>query len=166
MGTDQTIYITQIDAATGILERIRAAINPEFIGIISTQGLPVTVLTSSSEIDIDSLASLTASSFAATSQLARVTDNKSYAVMFHEGNEVNIHISRIDELYLLVVIFRRPSDIGKVRIISKRAHRALAAALEPAEGGIIKKENGLRVEETKKNIDEMISNEGFEHGAD
>lgn len=166
MGENQTIYATQIDAVTGILERIRTAVSPEFIGIISTRGLPVSVLTSSSDIDIDVLSSLAASSFSATSQLSRATQNPAYAVMFHEGNDANIHISRISDLYLLVIIFRNASDIGKVRVISKRAYSALAAALEPAAGGIIKKENGARVEETKRAIDQMLSDGRITDGTD
>lgn len=145
---------------------MRAAINPEFIGIISTRGLPVTVLTVSSDIDVDALSSLAASSFAATSQLARITEENEYAVMFHEGSDTNIHISRVTNGYLLVIIFARASDIGKVRIISKRAHVALAAALEPTLDGKIRKENGLRVEETKQAIDNMLENGSLQDGTD
>ncbi|MHB0915846.1 MAG: roadblock/LC7 domain-containing protein [Thermoleophilia bacterium] len=154
MGKNQTINTSQIDAATGILEKMRNSINPEFIGIISSGGLPVTVLSSSTKINPEVLASLAASSFAATSQLARVTNNATYAVMFHEGEDNNIHISQIGGDYLLVIIFANPSEIGKVRIISKRAREALAAALVQAENPILLKNRDAVVEETNIQSDE------------
>lgn len=132
---------------------MRNSINPEFIGIISSGGLPVTVLSSSTKIDPEVLASLAASSFAATSQLARVTDNATYAVMFHEGEDNNIHISQIGSDYLLVIIFANPSEIGKVRIISKRAREALATALEPARNPIVLKNKDTVVEDTNTDYD-------------
>jgi predicted regulator of Ras-like GTPase activity (Roadblock/LC7/MglB family) len=166
LGKNQTIYKTQIEAVTGILERMRDAIDPEFIGIVSARGVPVTVLSSSASIDVDALSSLASSSFAATSQLANMNNKSEYAVMFHEADDSNIHIASISRDYLLVIFFHKSSDIGKVRIISKRAHEALVAALEPASGGIIKKENGLRVEETKKAIDDIVSKGSFSDGSD
>jgi predicted regulator of Ras-like GTPase activity (Roadblock/LC7/MglB family) len=166
LGRNQTIYSSQIEAVTSILEKMREAINPEFIGIISSRGVPVTVLTSASHLDVDALASLASSSFAATSQLAHLNKEPEYAVMFHEGDDTNIHIASISKDYLLVIFFPNASDIGKVRLISKRAHDALEAALKPAADDINKKENGLRVEETKKAIDEIVSNGGYSDGSD
>jgi predicted regulator of Ras-like GTPase activity (Roadblock/LC7/MglB family) len=166
LGKNQTIHSTQIEAVTSILEKMREAINPEFIGIISSRGLPVTVLVSASHLDVDTLSSLASSSFAATSQLAHMNNEHDFAVMFHEGQETNIHIASISKDYLLVIFFPYASDIGKVRIISKRAHDALASALAPVRDGINKMENGLKVEETRKAIDEIVSNGRYNDGTD
>lgn len=161
MGKNQTIQKEQIDAVRSILEKMRDAINPDFIGIISTRGLPVTVLTATTELNVDVLSSLAASSFAATSQLAHINRESGYAVMFHEGAETNIHIAGISKDYLLVIFFHDASEIGKVRIISKRAHEAIAAALEPVEPGSFRKENGFKVEETRRAIDEIVTNGSY-----
>jgi predicted regulator of Ras-like GTPase activity (Roadblock/LC7/MglB family) len=153
LGKNQTIYKSQIEAVNSILVKMQEAINPVLIGIISSRGIPVTVLTSASHIDVDAISSLASSSFAATSQLAHINKESDYAVMFHEGEDTNIHIASISSNYLLVIFFNDSSDIGKVRIISKRAHEALFAALEPGSAGTNRKENAMRVEETKKAID-------------
>lgn len=164
MGSNHTIYKSQVEAATGILERMRALINPEFVGIISTRGLPVTVLSSSSRMDVDALASLAASSFAATSQLAMIASDSEYAVMFHEGDQLNVHISRISKLYLLVVCFRNTTDIGKVRIVTRRAHPALSAALGPAGGE--DHAGGVSMNEASKALDELNIDGSRDDGTD
>jgi predicted regulator of Ras-like GTPase activity (Roadblock/LC7/MglB family) len=165
LGKDQTIFKSQIDATTGILERMREAINPEFIGIVSTMGLPVTVL-ASSEADVYAFASLAASSFAASSQLAHITSDSGYSSMFFEGMNLNIHISRVARDFLLVICFRNTTDIGKVRIITRRAFKTLSAVLEDAEKDELGKENEVQVEETKKAIDAMFINGSASNGAD
>jgi len=167
LGREQTIHEEQVYAAQGILEGIRDAVNPEFIGIISTRGLPVTVLSPGHDVDADAIASLAASSFAATSQLSGITgDSRDRAVMFHEGGHTNIHISMVNDDFLLVIVFRRSSDIGKVRVIAGRAQAALAAALQLSEIGGIKKNNGPLVEKTKKAAEGTSPRRGSEDGSD
>ena len=134
----QTIMKAQLDAAVGVLEPLRVAISQEYLGLISTTGQAITVISSTHLADADAIAALAASSFAATRQLARVMEDSESAVMLHVGAELNIHIAQVTENVLLVVCFHKSSEIGMVRLITRRVVRALSKALksEIVEGDI------------------------------
>jgi len=134
----QTIMKAQLDAAVGVLEPLRVAISPEYLGLISTTGQAITVISSTHLADADAIAALAACSFAATRQLARVMEDSESTVMLHEGAELNIHIAQVTEDVLLVVCFHKSSEIGIVRLITRRVVRVLSKALksEIVEGDI------------------------------
>lgn len=131
MASRQTVTKSQLDGAQRILGSLQREISAEFIGLVSTTGVSLLTLEPSGFIDADTLASLAASSFAATQQLALIMNETEFTVMFHEGSDLNIHIALVAPCVLLVVCFRRAADIGKVRVISKRSRSALATALGP-----------------------------------
>ena len=133
----QTIMKAQLDAAVGVLEPL-VAISPEYLGLISTTGQAITVISSTHLADADAIAALAACSFAATRQLARVMEDSESTVMLHEGAELNIHIAQVTEDVLLVVCFHKSSEIGIVRLITRRVVRVLSKALksEIVEGDI------------------------------
>jgi len=126
LGEDQTILSSQIVAATHILRRLNDTIEPEFLGLISTVGQPVSVISSTKLADSDTIASLAASSFAASRQLAGMVEDSAKAVMLQEGTRLNIQIAQVTSGILLVVCFRRSSDIGRVRLITSRTVVSLA----------------------------------------
>lgn len=166
MGKSHTINKSQINAANQVLERLRRALAPEFIGLISTDGHPITVISSDRTADADSLASLAASSFAATKQLAQVMDDPDFTLMFHEGSHLNIHISQITDDALLVICFHKATQLGKVRLIARRSLEMLAAALKPLprDSGA---PDGYAVDyltEAGKAIDELFDAEEEENG--
>ena len=57
------------------------------------------------QLDITSLASLTAGNVAATGGIATLLEEKEFAGQFHEGEKTNIHISLVGQRVILVVIF-------------------------------------------------------------
>lgn len=128
MGENQTILSTQIEAATHVLQHLRNAISPEYLGLVSTAGQPISVISSTKLADSDAIASLAASSFAASRLLASMVEDSAHTVMLHEGAKINIHIAQVSPDVLLVVCFRRSSDIGRVRLITRRAVNSLAEA--------------------------------------
>lgn len=128
MGENQTILSSQIEAATHVLQQLRNAISPEYLGLVSTAGQPVSVISSTKLADPDAIASLAAGSFAASRQLASMVEDSAHAVMLHEGAKINIHIAQVSPGILLVVCFRRSSDIGRVRLMTRRAVDSLAEA--------------------------------------
>lgn len=112
---------SQLNSASSVLGVLFRSVAPEFIGIISTSGQTVTVLSSQMKIDVDAMASLAASSFAATRQLAGSGDGAELTIMFQKGNGLNVHIAQISEKLLLAVCFSRKSELGKIRLISRKA---------------------------------------------
>lgn len=125
----QTIYVSQLRAADLVLEKLRRALAPEFLGLVSTSGHTLSVTVIPECLDPDVFASLAASSFAASSQLARVMNETAFTVMFQEGNNLNVHIAQVLENILLVVCFQKSTQIGKVRLITAHAAKPLAQAL-------------------------------------
>jgi predicted regulator of Ras-like GTPase activity (Roadblock/LC7/MglB family) len=121
LGETQTILSSQIETATLILQQLKDAISPEYLGLVTTAGQPISVISSTKLVDSDSVASLAASSFAASQLLASMVKDSAHTVMLHEGDRLNIHIARVSSGVLLVVCFHRSSDIGRVRLITKRA---------------------------------------------
>ena len=73
-----------------------------------------------------SLASLAASSFAATQQLAKILDENVFRyLLFHEGKGLNLHVSKVTDQVLLIVTFGHATQVGKVRLYTQRAIEVL-----------------------------------------
>ena len=83
-----------------------------------------------------SLASLAASSFAATQQLAAVLNEREFTLLFHEGRNSNLHVAQVTDRVLLVVAFGRDTQVGKVRLYTARAIEALGPLFRAAEEDI------------------------------
>ena len=128
----QIIKKSQVDAANRVLTQLRQAVSPEFLGLVSTSGHPISIYASLDMLDADAIGSLAASSFAATRLLAHMMNEAEFTVMFHEGSDLNVHIAQVSEEVLLVVCFSRAAEIGKVRLISKKAASALNVIMTTA----------------------------------
>jgi predicted regulator of Ras-like GTPase activity (Roadblock/LC7/MglB family) len=98
---------------------------PQLLALVSSSGQPISVYSSLDAVDPDALSSLAAGSFAATRQMANLMTGSEFTLMFHEGTNLNVHISQVSDQVLLVVCFSKKSDIGVIRLISKRAASAL-----------------------------------------
>ena len=83
-----------------------------------------------------SLASLAASSFAATQQLARILDENEFTLLFHEGRGLNLHVSQVTDQVLLIVTFGRETQVGKVRLYSQRAIEVLRQIFEGPDDSV------------------------------
>lgn len=142
MTRTRTLSKEQIEAAAAVLERLRIVLGPEFLGLVSTSGHLISVAAGSSRTQNDAVASLAASSFAATRQLARMMDDSEFTVVFHEGSELNVHIAQVSDDVLLVICFHKATQIGKVRLMSSRVLEALRLALEGRPATDVLLENG------------------------
>lgn len=130
----QTFSRSQIEDAERILRTLQYEVSADLIGLVSTSGVSLIALKSSGLTDADALASLAAGSFAATRQLARMMDETEFTAIFYEGSELNIQIAEVTDETLLVVCFRSETEMGKVRLISRRAIGALTVALTEKPG--------------------------------
>jgi len=161
----QTVGRSQIEDAERILRTLQHEISADFIGLVSTSGVSLIALKSSGVADTDALASLSAGSFAATRQLARMMDETEFNAIFYEGSELNIQIAEVNDETLLVICFRNDTEMGKVRLISRRAIGALTLAMEektdPAETGIAE-DNAL---ESRNAAAETTDDGGQAHGS-
>ena len=129
MNGNQKVLKSQLDAIGPVLERLRVSIAPEYLGLITATGQPISVISSNRAIDADALAALASSSFAAAKELGQILENQGVSVVLHEGKELNLQIARVTDSTLLVVCFRGFGEIGRVRLVMRRAARVIGGAL-------------------------------------
>nr|ADI21629.1 hypothetical protein [uncultured myxobacterium HF0130_06F04] len=75
------------------------------------------------QLDITSLASLTAGTIAATSGLARLIGEREFPHILHEGERDHLHLSLVAQRAILVVMFDRNTTLGLVRLRIRQVTR-------------------------------------------
>ena len=123
----------QLDRCDALLLKLKEVSGSSFLALISTSGQPITTASDSYHPETLSLASLAASSFAATQQLAGILDENEFTLLFHEGKALNLHVSQVTEQVLLVVTFGRETQVGKVRLYTQRAIEVLRQIFDRPE---------------------------------
>lgn len=102
--------------------------------LIDKNGQQLTAVGDYDNIDTTSLATLTAGNVAATDGLAKLLGERGFTILFHEGEQDNIHISIVGDLAILVVIFNEKTSVGMVRLRVKQTtdklEEILISALE------------------------------------
>ena len=66
-------------------------------------------------VDTTSLAALTAANFGATSQIASLIGEKDFTLLFHKGENLSIHFTRIGQELIMVSIFGDEVSLGLIR---------------------------------------------------
>jgi predicted regulator of Ras-like GTPase activity (Roadblock/LC7/MglB family) len=123
----------QLDLCDDLLQKLREVSGSTFLALISTSGQPITTASDQYHPETLSLASLAASSFAATQQLAKILEESEFTLLFHEGRGLNLHVTQVTEQILLIVTFGRETQVGKVRLYTQRAVEVLRQIFEGAE---------------------------------
>lgn len=123
----------QLDLCDDLLQKLKEVSGSTFLALISTSGQPITTASNEYHPETLSLASLAASSFAATQQLARILDENEFTLLFHEGRALNLHVTQVTEQVLLIVTFGRETQVGKVRLYTQRAVEVLRQIFEADE---------------------------------
>jgi len=68
------------------------------------------------DIDVYSLAALSAGNFGAVEAMAKIVGEEEFTLLFHKGEKENIHFSKIDEDFLLITIFNNEMSLGFIRL--------------------------------------------------
>ena len=123
----------QLDLCDDLLRKLKEVTGSTFLALISTSGQPITTASDDYHPETLSLASLAASSFAATQQLASILDEKEFTLLFHEGRSSNLHVSQVSDQVLLIITFGRETQVGKVRLYTQRAIEVLRPIFEGSE---------------------------------
>jgi len=80
--------------------------------------------------DAEELAALAAAAFAATEQVARLIGENSFTVLFHQGQERNIHLSVVGDSALMLAAFDDRTTLGLVRLYATDAAQSLVPVVE------------------------------------
>ena len=127
------IHDEQLRLLDDVLAKLRRVSGSKFVAVISTSGQPITTSPADIASDILSLAALTASSYAAARQLAEVLNEREFTILFHEGRESNLHVVQVTDQVLLLIMFGRETQVGRVRLYTTRALEVLRPVFEPVE---------------------------------
>jgi predicted regulator of Ras-like GTPase activity (Roadblock/LC7/MglB family) len=111
----------QLDRCDTLLGELKDLLDCSFLALISTSGQPITTASDEFHPETLSLASLTASAFAATRQLAEILNEREFTLLFHEGSSMNLHVAQVNTQVLLLITFGREVPVGKVRLYTQRA---------------------------------------------
>lgn len=66
--------------------------------------------------DIAAMAALAAGNFASVNAMAKLIGEEEFSLLFHKGDDLSIHFSRINEDFLLVCLFRNNVSLGFLRL--------------------------------------------------
>jgi len=66
--------------------------------------------------DIYSLAALASANFAAVDTMAKIVGEEEFSLLFHKGENENIHFSKVHENFLLITIFGKEVSLGLLRL--------------------------------------------------
>lgn len=107
--------------------------------LVNSAGQVVTRRISKSwQSDSTLLSSLTANSYAASKEVARLLgESSNFQTVLHEGHYQNVMVSKINADYFLVVIFHTGVAIGMVRLFTRKTIEQLFPVLpQKREGNI------------------------------
>ncbi len=66
--------------------------------------------------DVYSLAALASANFAAVDTMAKIVGEEEFSLLFHKGENENIHFSKVHSEFLLITIFGKDVTLGLLRL--------------------------------------------------
>ena len=72
--------------------------------------------TSDNKYDVYSFAALAAGNFATVDAMAKLVGEQEFSLLFHKGQDSNIHFSKIDDELLLISMFGKGISLGFLRL--------------------------------------------------
>jgi predicted regulator of Ras-like GTPase activity (Roadblock/LC7/MglB family) len=115
-GADLVLHEEDFNRLMRIADRLRRESNARFIAVIDRNGQPIAWTGEVPDVDRTALASLAAGNVAATEVLARMTGERAFSSMYHEGDRDHLHLSAVGDAGILLVAFDERSSLGLVRL--------------------------------------------------
>ena len=134
-------YAQDVEQLDGELDGFLELSGAKCALLIDCEGHLVTRRGEAAANSVDSLAALTAGSFAATRQMARLLGEEQFSSLSHQGQRESIQISLIGERTLLAIVWDERTNLGLVRYYAQETSRRLTdvfaeiAARPPAAAG-------------------------------
>lgn len=67
-------------------------------------------------VDVVSLAALSAANFAAMVEIAKLIGETEFFLLFHKGKQENIYFSKIGRTFILITVFGNDISLGLIRL--------------------------------------------------
>jgi predicted regulator of Ras-like GTPase activity (Roadblock/LC7/MglB family) len=113
----------------GLMQTLLVECNAGYVFLVDKTGQQIAAA-GEMEVDPTSLASLTAGAVAATEGLSSLVGETTFSTLFHEGDEQSLHISRVGEKVILLVVFDQTSSLGLVRLRTQQCQPLLEKAVD------------------------------------
>lgn len=113
---DLVLTKQSLDRIDSILASLLARSAAHTVLLVDKAGQLISFQGSMNEEKVASLAALTAANYGATTAIARLFGEEEFSLLFHKGNNENIHFSNVGEECLMVTIFGNNTHLGLVRL--------------------------------------------------
>lgn len=123
-------YERDIDRLDGDLDSFLELSGAKCALLIDCEGHLVTRRGEAATGSVDSLSALTAGSFAATRQVARLLGEEQFNTLSHQGQRESIQISLVGDRTLLAIVWDDRTNLGLVRFYAQETSRRLAETFE------------------------------------
>lgn len=131
MGSESTVLLKEdVEQLTALCAQLHRDSNSKTIVLIDKSGQYIASSGHVAELDLTSLASLTAGNMAATSGLAELIGEADFPNVFHEGQRESMHLSLVSDRAILVVVFDRRTSLGLVRLRVKKMTDAMGQVFD------------------------------------
>ena len=68
------------------------------------------------DVDVKAFAALAAGNFAAVDAMAKLVGESEFALLFHKGEKVNVHFSKVNHEMFIITMFNKQITLGLVRL--------------------------------------------------
>jgi len=107
----------QLEQIDVILSEKLIKLGVDCVIIIDMAGNIITVKDNrENKYDVYSFAALAAGNFATVDAMAKLVGEQEFSLLFHKGQDSNIHFSKIDEDLLLISMFGKEISLGFLRL--------------------------------------------------
>mgnify|MGYP001214877716 CR=1 FL=1 len=128
--TRQVFYEREIERIDSVLSEFLRLSGAKCALLIDKEGYMITKKGSARSLDNDTISALTAGSFAATKEMARLLGEDEFSVLYHQGKRENIQLTLVGDRLLLTVIFDDQTTLGMIRLYAKETAKKLVEVLE------------------------------------
>jgi len=141
---DTMLSREQFEDISECLSNLAEKLGVTAILLVNSSGQTVAQKVRSSwSLDSTILSTLTASSYAAAKEMARILGERSnFRMVLHEGEHHNVYVSSVNRDFSLIIIFETGVALGMVRLFAKKTIAQLLSVL-PERGEGIDKINHL-----------------------
>ncbi|MBF0233402.1 MAG: roadblock/LC7 domain-containing protein [Desulfamplus sp.] len=82
------------------------------------------------DFDVDTLAALSAANYATTKEIANLIKEDNFSLLFHRGNNENVHFAKITPDVLMIVLFKPFLSLGLLRLKINGLQEQITALIE------------------------------------
>jgi predicted regulator of Ras-like GTPase activity (Roadblock/LC7/MglB family) len=81
------------------------------------------------DFDVDTLAALSAANYATTKEIASLIKEDNFSLLFHRGNNENVHFAKITPDILMIVLFKPFLSLGLLRLKINSLQKQITAII-------------------------------------